>query len=230
MKRFHIVLVVVAVLIATVPAAQAGNWGAAKTDAPPYVLCTEGTNTSECTPNDDVHTVYISTSWPITDGNIKSALLDSLANDYDALPQISATQVFTNDADVQILFLTVNPNWDFAYTTCAYGATTGYDNIRYYMWCRPQRLYLQDFPGAYEQCWDSAPCRAHYTCHELGHTLGLQHHFKDHNSCMSYWDDPHPTNLDDHDKDHLFDCFPRPALPLPTYPAESRTSLCENFE
>lgn len=174
--RFNLAVVSVLVfLMLLVPVVEAKNWGGQKADPPPNVMCTEYLNTSECTPNNFTHQVYFSTTYPITDPALDTALRASMANDYDALAGVSVTEIFNNNADVLVQFVTINRNWDMAYTTCQPGATTGYDNIRHYMWCRPQQLVLQNDDSAYTQCWDSAPCIAHYMCHEFGHTLGLQH-------------------------------------------------------
>lgn len=135
--RFNLAVVSVSVfLVFLVPVVQAKNWGGQKADPPPNVMCTEYLNTSECTPNNFTHQVYFSTTYPITDPALDTALRASMANDYDALAGVSVTEIFNNNADVLDQFVTINRNWDMAYTTCQPGATTGYDNIRHYMWCR----------------------------------------------------------------------------------------------
>lgn len=125
---------------------------------------------------------------------------------------------------------TTNPNWDMAYTTCSNGATYGYEDIRYYMWCKPQLLFFQDDSSAYTQCWNTLSCVKHFMCHEIGHTYGLQHTGRN-TSCMEDTITLTTSVLDTHDKDHLYDCIPRPAeAGLPRWPADARTALCRDFE
>lgn len=220
------VLVSIVVLAIHPPVLVAGNWGGWKKSPGPDVLCLEADYRSECTPNNRTHTVFFSTSFPVP-GQLRSTIEASIEDDYDALPNVTASVVTTNAADVHILYLTQSANWPIAYTTCQPGATTGYDNVRHYMWCRPQRIFYQTYPEA-QECWDTGTCRGWLACHELGHTFGLQHNGRS-TSCMSYSSNQ-PGNLDAHDKDHIAECFPRPTLPLPTKPKDVRTSACKTYE
>lgn len=149
---------------------------------------------------------------------------NSISEDFDSLPGIIAERKDTSaNVDVKVYYLTVNPNWSRAYTTCEANAATGLPGVRYHMWCRPQRIYYQAYPEA-NDCWNYGPCRRWLACHELGHTLGLQHSA---NSATCMYTVGYPDTLNAHDKEHLEDCYPHPTPPLPMYPAETRSNSCK---
>jgi hypothetical protein len=226
------VLVLASLLVIGVPMANAGNWGAAKTKESLAIFCTgESTNKSECTPQDFYQYFFISGVWPFTDQTLEDEFNDSRLNDFDALTGvIGALTTNTSTADVFVYQRTTNVFWDMAYTTCSNGATYGYEDIRYYMWCDPQLLFFQDDSSAYTQCWNDYNCVRHFMCHEIGHTYGLQHNGRN-TSCMEDDITQDVYVLDAHDKDHLYDCIPRPSeASLPTFPADGRTTLCRDFE
>lgn len=160
--------------------------------------------------------------------SLKTALQNSIQQDYDDLTEVVAQEVTspTSSTDVWIFYSNEDPSFPIAYTYCAEFPVVGLNNVRYHMWCRPQYIVYQDNNDG-NDCWDYGPCRRHYACHELGHTLGLQHTGQA-GSCMSYAKNPHPENLQTHDEGHLINCYPHPTLPLPTYHSETRTIACKS--
>lgn len=212
--------------VAFAASALAGNWGAGGW-AGPSVQCDEGTVESECTPDDDFHRVYIDSD---VHSSFESAFTASLAQDYDTNTGIVALidTTLDEDTDVRIRDVDIDDDLDFImYTTCAVGATHG-GGTGYYEWCRRQLIRIDKTQPGFNSCVNSATCRNFYACHELGHTLGLQHPGTYPNvngsreTCMDFDDDDKP---DVHDRDHLADCFPRPG-PAPA----TLTPLCENYD
>lgn len=212
--------------------ARGENWGAGLSPTPTpsiKIMCTgwpaEQYWLSECGANTDVHYVYIA---PPMHPQLKTALQNSIQQDYDDLPQVYAQEVTSpnSSTDVWVFYANEDPLLPKAYTYCAEFPQIGLNNVRYHMWCQPQYIAYQNNNGG-NNCWNDGPCRRHYACHELGHTLGLQHTGSS-ASCMSYAAS-HPENLRPKDEEHLIDCYPHPTLPLPTYPNETRTDSCRYY-
>ena len=132
--------------------------------------------------------------------------------------------------DVAVWYWLEDPSLDVAFGTCSDTATIALPNVRYHMSCQPQDVLFQSTPAGIA-CWNDGSCRNHLACHELGHTFGLRHpaDINLSTTCMSY-SRADPTVLRPHDEDHLEDCLPHPTPPLPTYPAETRTVLCRDYE
>ena len=131
----------------------------------------------------------------------------------------------TSSNRVRIFYDNYDPGLPRAFTFCDEFATTGLNNVRYHMWCKPQIIIYQDNSYA-NNCWSNGACRKWLACHELGHTLGLQHSTST-STCMTL---SAQTNvLNSHDIGHLanWHCYPHPTMPLPTYGAETRTSACK---
>jgi hypothetical protein len=209
-----------------VPVGAGHNWGAADSSTDD-ILCTDQNHPqahkSECSANGLYHQVYIFDEVP---SNLETALVNSLEEDYEPVPGLTAVRVsdpLASGVDVKIYYRTVNSNWPRAWTTCDHFADYGLVNVRYHMWCQPHRIYYQAYPEA-NDCWNNAACRRWLACHELGHTLGLQHASRT-TTCM--YTVGNPDVLDSHDIEHLTDCYPKPTLPLPTFPAESRSNHCK---
>jgi hypothetical protein len=222
------------VLAAALPVTtSAENWGAAQSTPGYSNLCTDWDDGediypgSECTANNSVHSVYLPTTMH---PNLRNALVNSLQDDYDPLPDVWAYEDTSPDSltDVLVYYFTEDASIDIAFTTCSEFASTSLYGIRYHMSCTPQHIVFQTYPKA-TTCWGDKYCRRHYACHELGHTLGLQHTSDINNpdSCMSY-SPTDPGVLRNHDEEHLIDCYPHPTPPLPAYDAETRTTLCKD--
>ena len=199
----------IALLIASVGDMTADNWGAGAIQGSSH-RCTEYPDyESECTANNLTHIVYISSSVPPP---LDAALENSLEGDYDD-PLSEVVASVTSDpgasADVSIYYALLPSSWPSAFTTCSTSATYGAQG--YNRWCRPQWLYYDS--AEYYDCWSVWPCRGWLSCHELGHTFGLQHansqnHPNPSNTCMSY---SGAVVLRQHDRNHLINCYPHPS-------------------
>ena len=213
--------------LASLPKTVTGtNWGSGKTSA--AVMCTDigdpDFQYSECTTDSQLWLVYILSTVP---SGLTTALENSVDEDFDSISGITGVVTTqSSGADVWVFYLAMDPTLEIAFGTCMLGSSLGLVNVRYHMWCRPQEIVYQNFSGKANDCWNSGPCRRHYACHELGHTFGLRHTTAT-TSCMSYFNDPHPENLRTHDINHIANCYPHPTMPLPTYPAETRTAACK---
>lgn len=201
-------LVVLLAMMAVASPSAARNWGAG---IPPDedARCTEGPPSSQCTAQDSFHTVFIPSG---VNSFMQTALENSLLNDYDAIePDVWASRTTSFTADVRVYETNLGPVARRGYTTCESGAATGEDGTKN-MWCRPQLLYLNNH---YENSeWNvSGAIRKWLSCHELGHTLGLQHpkegmHDDWNQSCMRTNLVPGPADLRPFDVEHLKDCYP----------------------
>jgi len=178
-RRDRVIAVVLGIsLLVTNPlGASATNWGAGDSTYPGYsILCTAWDDphfsASECTPNNDVQSVWIATTIP---SGLRTALINSMDNDYDPLPGVAANLNTYIDSltDVRVFYWTEDTSLPIAFTTCAEFATIARPNVRYHMSCTPQDILYQAYTTA-TNCWNSSSCRNHYACHELGHTFGLQ--------------------------------------------------------
>lgn len=217
----------VAVVVASSPSIASGtNWGAGKSSQ--AVMCTDigdpDFEFSECTTDNELWLVYILSQVP---SGLRTALENSVDEDFDTISGITGVvTTLSSSADVWVFYLAMDPTLESAFGTCMLGSTLGLVNVRYHMWCKPQEIVYQNFAGKANDCWNNGPCRRHYACHELGHTFGLRHSSAS-TSCMSYANSPHPENLRAHDIDHVVHCYPHPTMPLPTYPAETRSTACK---
>ena len=201
-------------------------------DSDPSVLCTKYDSNNSAVPywlsecamdNKTNHSVWID---PQIHPQLGNAIRNSIAEDYNALPGVTAyeTTTLSGSNRVRIFYATFEPTLPRAFTFCDEGSTTGLWNVRYHMWCRPQVIVYQATPNAVN-CWNNGPCRRWLACHELGHTFGLQHSVSS-ETCM--YTAGYPENLRAHDKGHLANCYPHPTAPLPTSPAETRTNACKS--
>jgi hypothetical protein len=210
--------------------ASGTNWGASDSTPPPGVpsiLCTgwpdEDYFLSECTANTNLHYMYISSPMH---SQLRTALENSLAHDFGALPEVGTVLETSPSSvtDVWVFYSNEDPTLPVAFTYCAESPAVGWNHVRYHMWCQPQYIVFQNTTDG-NGCWNYGPCRRHYACHEIGHTLGLQH-TSGSTSCMSY-STSHPEGLRPHDEEHLIDCYPHSPSPYATYPAETRSDTCK---
>jgi hypothetical protein len=211
----------------------AHNWGAGDHDpADEDLLCTLRSEPQywlgECSANGDYHRVYILSG---IHANLANAISNSIDDDYNSISGFTAIEVtqVTSSTDAIVFYGNYNENLPIAYTYCPTDASIGLDGRRYHMWCQPHYVIYQNNTNKAINCWNDGPCRRHYACHELGHTTGLQHtvSLSNPDSCMSYASS-HPGGLRVHDKGHLTNCYPHPSLPLPTFPAETRSASCKS--
>lgn len=127
---------------------------------------------SECVADDGSHTIYnfnLNAGW-------QSATAYAITSVYDPLPQITALWTTGSDDDVYAYNANYGLTGIWAWTQCVSGATYGgTDPSR---WCKPQWL---DYNTSYAQTASQAQA---ISCHEMGHTLGLQHSNESSGSCM----------------------------------------------
>jgi hypothetical protein len=205
------------------------NWGGGQNVNKPGRLCKTDASpnfyNSECTPNGDVHNIYILSGIP---SGLASAVRDSI-DYYHDLPGVAAYEdsAVDSNTDVIVFYGLQDPQWDIAYTYCPDSAEFGLEDVRYHMWCQPQFIFYQSTNDGVT-CWNDPECRSHYACHEVGHTFGLQHpsNISNPDTCMSY-SQQHPDALRSHDQGHLEYCYPHPPSPQPTFPTETRTASCK---
>jgi len=209
-------------------AVLAKSWGAGVWNTS-GVGCLNNNFNSECTADNEAHTVYIFSN---VDDTFTSWIEDSLEEDF-LLPnaQFSASRVstLTSTTDAYVIDAEIPgsiPTW--IYTTCGSNSTHGGGNGEY-EWCEPHAFRHDSGRSDSSSCMSNQNCMRRLACHELGHTTGLQHPgaspdatSPDRETCMEYQDgSSNPHSLDAHDEEHLIDCYPRPS----PYPAV-RTLTC----
>jgi hypothetical protein len=182
----------------------------------------------ECSANANGHTVYINSGVPSI---LHDAIVDTAQDVYTPITDFSmviVTQV-TGSTDAIVFYGNYDPTRPISYTYCPNSATTMYDNVRYQMYCLPQFVVYQNNTDDATECWSDDECAAHYACHEIGHTTGLQHPSSINNpdTCMGYANSD-PPDLRPHDAGHLTNCYPRPTGSFATFPAETRTASCKS--
>jgi hypothetical protein len=187
-----------------------------------------GGHKSECTADGTTHRVYIDEDVP---SNFAYYLTLSVQQDYDSNPNIYALiqSSLTDTTDVRVQSVSIATGTPWIYTTCSGSASYG-GGSGYYRWCRRQLLRFDPTRANGEDCLADPSCMGWIACHELGHTLGLQHPgtYPNENSssrvtCMEYAGQP--GNPDAHDREHLEDCIPHP-----TPPPTNLTSACKNYD
>ncbi len=153
---------------------------------------------SECVANNGIHTVYFGTSAVnVFDDGVRW----SITNVYNPVRDVSASVTTSTPADAQVYDYTYGLNNLYGWTFCASNATYGgTDPDR---WCRPQNVYLNT---TYAGTVNTTAERRYLGCHELGHTLGLQHQVNSTSSC-SYDNGINkgivPNAIDTHDTNNL---------------------------
>lgn len=197
---------------------SASNWGAGVTDQDYRCLKVGDANPaeylSECTADDQYFYVYVDGDVPTW---FRDAVATSVATDYDPLPGFTATlqSSLNSNTDTRVRKKDIREDWSPIYTTCSGTADFG-GGSGYYRWCKRQIIFLE--PSRLNQNW-----KDWYACHELGHTVGLQHPGL-HSSRITCMDYDHDVNLDAHDQQHLVDCYPRP-IPAPS----TLTPSCRDY-
>lgn len=217
------VLLALVLMMSTVTSVEAGNWGAGLHSG---TWCERGTTESECTGENQWNYVYIEADVPSA---MRTALENSLDEDYTIPYQVSgfvSSSPTLAATDVIVIWDNYSNQDPYAYTTCAPDSVI--DGVSYgsgyNAWCKRQELYLDSSYA--DECFLVAPCKGWVACHELGHTMGLQHPgMTTRITCMSKnaTNFERTTDLDAHDKGHLKDCYHHPNPEQAT-----RTSACEN--
>ncbi len=211
MRALLSLLTAFALILAFGLPASADNWGSGAI----YVAerCTDYPDFgSECTPNNLDHLVFISPAMPAI---VRDAFIASMAADYeDLITELWITVVSdSSNSDVNIYYTNLPDSFGWAGTTCATSATYNYEGFN--KSCRPQWLYLNS--DKWNSCYSGSNCRNWAACHEFGHTLGLAHagveipdnHPNPSQTCMTY--EGRPTITKQHDRDHIYNCFPHPS-------------------
>ena len=149
---------------------------------------------SQCVANNGDHAVYFGTP------EINKTTADMqwvLDNVYNPIRDISAWNTAdASIADVRYYDYEFGLNGIYGWTTCASGAAYGGSYPS--RWCKPQNLNLNI---SYSAVYDTQTERRSIACHELGHTLGLQH-APDWSTCMydGYYVS---TWINAHEVDHI---------------------------
>lgn len=178
----------------------------------------------ECSAENSSHGVYITLTF---DPDFADAVRDSMAQDYNLTGQFNMyNSSGINISDVYWVHATFDssiPQKFWLYETCRSSSTHGGGN-GYYGWCRPHAIRVDKSRPGWQ---DVTLAKMDYlACHELGHSVGLQHPgtYPNENAprvtCMDYQQD---KNLGNHDREHLIDCFP-----IPTPWQSSRTPRCRD--
>ena len=121
--------------------------------------------------NSFLHYVYVS---PLVTGNLKQSLLDTIWEDYDVTDLTMATQTTIDSfTDVEAYAADYGDNGVAGWVVCPPAAPQGI-GAGNYRWCKNQRLRF-NLDAAYAAFFADDPSRDSIACHELGHTLGLNH-------------------------------------------------------
>jgi hypothetical protein len=218
-----IVSLLVLIVGASVPA-QATNWGA---DPSSGHYCTSDDPYSECSADNSWHYLFIESN---VDADLAASIRASMSADYsmyidDPIQpywELLTSEVSNKDnADVVVKWADFPDSTPWGYTTCAPNATNGASGWN--KWCKRQQIWF-DASDPYP-CFSSGSCRAWVSCHEMGHNLGLQHPgtgSSGRSTCMKQNQIPGPGYLDNHDREHLIDCYRHPS-------SYDLTAACEQF-
>jgi hypothetical protein len=139
--------------------------------------------------------------------NLVSATHWAMDNVYTPDTVITMISTDGDDYDVRVFDNDYGDNGLFAWVNCPPGADEGGTNPN--RWCHGQTLqYNLNATVAYGS--DTQMERRSRACHELGHTVGLQHTSNDASCMQRYhedgWMDPGPnrsTTLSNHDENHI---------------------------
>jgi len=186
---------------------SAGYAGAHHGGRPIFSTCPTGGYpwTSNCSSvgNDRDHYVYVHSS---VNNNLRNALLTSMSSDYDPtqLRMFSQTSI-TAWTDVRAYagnYSVQAAGW----VVCETGSATGVNKYGH-VWCLKQGLR---FNFNFSEYFNDGPSLNYITCHELGHTLGLQHWGQNlvgspgtGSTCMHMNTPNGPTVLHQYDRDHI---------------------------
>lgn len=162
---------------------------------------------SECVAENYTHYVYYysTLTQPYRDA------VDATIPAYDATDMTVQAEAYSSTNDVRVSEGNWGSNGAWAWTACATtlngaGSRPADGHSHGHNWCKPQLLRWNLY---YAANYSTADQRKAIACHELGHTMGLQH-TSDTASCMK--DPPTTTPLatspTQHDKDRLNEHYP----------------------
>lgn len=189
-----------ALLLATAPVA-ADNWGAngyAGGGPDPGEVACDVTPESECIANDQYHYVY----FYAVDSNQYNDTINRMDNVYNPISGIAvwedlAVHSYTDVIVMDGYFGTSEyAGWTECSDVAAHGSSGRYE------WCQPQFIFYNLSRTAY---FSTQSRRRMIACHELGHTLGLQHRQVS-DSCM-HKDANTVVSIPDHEITHLEDLY-----------------------
>ena len=117
------------------------------------------------------HYIYVS---PLVTGDLRTALLNTMSQDYNPTDLTILTQTTINThTDVEAYAADYNDNGVAGWVVCPLDAPQGI-NAKGDRWCKRQGLRFNLDP-LFALYFSGIGSKNHITCHELGHTVGLQH-------------------------------------------------------
>jgi hypothetical protein len=173
------------------------------TDASPFgsVVC-DTSLSSQCVADNGSHLWYPVGLDASTDGAM--SWVDLNVFDPIADVQMVKTTAFSA-ADLQVYDAGYGYNGFRAWVVCQAGATYGGSGPAG-RWCRPQQISFNNALPGYPSEFDTDTKRRFVACHEVGHSLGLQHSTET-SSCMRDvplgYTGTRATGLTTHDIGHL---------------------------
>jgi hypothetical protein len=145
---------------------------------------------------DNYHLIYLVSVEP----GMQTATLNTMAQDYTPTDLNMYQTTVWSHADVYVYDYNYGQNGAAGWVECPPGAAQGI-NAFGDRWCKGQTLKYNYWAG-YAPFWNDAPSRDYLACHEMGHTVGLQHWW-DAGTCMyPDWPDG-PTVLHQYDKNEI---------------------------
>ena len=142
------------------------------------------------------HLVYFSS---VGEG-MYNATINTMNEDYNPTDMNMWSTTYWQTADVWVYDADYGQNGAAGWVDCPANAPQGV-NARGDAWCKNQTLKY-NITAAYRPFWEDAGSRAYLACHEMGHTMGLQHWWGS-GTCM-FPDAPNgPQNLDPVDRGHI---------------------------
>jgi hypothetical protein len=200
-KSFRALGVVLMLLIVNTTPVAASNWGSGVSQTKPQGghAC-DDTPLSECIADNGSHFV---TFYNVGDPQL-TATANRLSNVYDPITGVVVLYQSQQNSNTDVVVLDgfSGVNLFAGWTICAHNATYGGSDP--YRWCKVQYIY---YNLSHTDYYATGSRRRMIACHEVGHTLGLQHTASGGTtSCM------HPTaktsqTLRPHDVSHLEDLY-----------------------